>query len=189
MASCFLPSLSSLYRSSRSPQLAALLQSENNQVLVQDIALDWLNPMVVMANRYNVPPSLLEQRSKVMRSMTELQRQRLSNMLIALNSGLYSFSSTNAQTIYLECILALLPSSLPVRLLCCRSVCCRDSDCSSRRCFCAGISAYHLILFHHRLRVLFHIPSESPLMLRPHVFTEDTIRAALLSAVFSLHVV
>jgi len=80
------------------PQVSALLQSENNQVLVQDIAFDWLNPKLVMTNMWSVHPSILQRRSKIMSSLTESQRQRLGHMLISLNSGDYSFSRASTFT-------------------------------------------------------------------------------------------
>jgi hypothetical protein len=78
-------------------QISALLQSENTLSMAKDVSLDWLNPKLVMSNICSVLPSVLEWRLKIMGSMTESQRQRLSNMLIALKSGDLSFSRATAQ--------------------------------------------------------------------------------------------
>jgi hypothetical protein len=86
-----------------------LLQSENNFIVVNDLAFDWLKPKVVMTNSETVRSSVLEERRKKFRSMTGSQQQRLSNLLMALNHGDFSFSSA-----YHGSLFALTAFTLPI---------------------------------------------------------------------------
>jgi hypothetical protein len=67
--------------------------------MAKEVSLDWMKPKLVMTNIDSVQPSVLEWRLKIMSSITESQRQRLSNMLIALKCGELSFSRASAQAL------------------------------------------------------------------------------------------
>ncbi len=112
-----------------------MLQSENNFIVINDLAFDWLKPKVVMTNTETVRSSVLEERRKKLRSMTGSQQRRLSNLLMALNHGDFSFSSAYHGSLFtpphpplpnslFACHLSLLSRSLlqSAACLCCSSI-------------------------------------------------------------------
>ena len=149
-----------------------MLQSENNFIVVNDLAFDWLKPKVVMTNSETVRSSVLEERRKKFRSMTGSQQRRLSNLLMALNHGDFSFSSA-----YHGSLFALTAFTLPIpphpNLLpyhptppprcqtpCTPATCrCCHARCCSRRRVCAAVQSFGHILLRRRLCVLFLLPS------------------------------
>lgn len=140
--------------------------------MVNDLAFDWLKPKVVMTNSETVRSSVLEERRKKFRSMTGSQQRRLSNLLMALNHGDFSFSSA-----YHGSLFALTAFTLPIpphpNLLpyhptppprcqtpCTPATCrCCHARCCSRRRVCAAVQSFGHILLRRRLCVLFLLPS------------------------------
>lgn len=125
--------------------------------MVTDIAFDWLKPKVVMTNTCSVSASVLDERRKKFRSTSEPQQRRLSNLLIALHHGDFSFSRAR-------------PPSNPLTMSCIRANSARVSSfafgkkwvltlrCSGRRA-CAAVQAHCHVLLRCWLCVLLLLPS------------------------------